>query len=127
MVAILIVEDDEHVRMLVESFLADEGHKTLSASSPEQATALFETDVEIDLLIVDITLNSDVHAGLTVARHAVEKRPNLKVLYTTGQGITDGMMALFVKNSAFLPKPFSIDQLKKALVQNFEIRSSGAN
>lgn len=127
MASILIVEDDEHVRILVESFLADEGHKTLSASTPEQATALLETDVEVDLLMVDITLNDDVHAGLTLAQKAIEKRPKLRVLYTTGQGVTDGMKALFVKNSAFLPKPFSIDQLKTALVLNFEIRSAGAN
>jgi DNA-binding NtrC family response regulator len=125
--SILVVEDDEHVRVLVESFLADEGHQTLSASTPEQATALLESNAEVDLMLVDVTLNGDVHAGLTLAQSAVEKRPKLKVLYTTGQGITDGMRALFVKNSAFVPKPFSIDQLKKALVLNFEIRSSGAN
>jgi DNA-binding NtrC family response regulator len=88
---------------------------------------LLESNAEVDLMLVDVTLNGDVHAGLTLAQSAVEKRPKLKVLYTTGQGITDGMRALFVKNSAFVPKPFSIDQLKKALVLNFEIRSSGAN
>jgi hypothetical protein len=32
-------------------------------------------------------------------------RPELKILYTSGQAVTDGMTALFVKNSAFLPKP----------------------
>ena len=74
--SILVVEDDEQVRVLIESFLEDEGHKTLSASTAEQATALLETDVEVDLLMVDITLNGDVHAGLTVAQSAVESVRN---------------------------------------------------
>ena len=76
MASILVVEDDEQVRVLIESFLEDEGHKTLSASTAEQATALLETDVEVDLLMVDITLNGDVHAGLTVAQSAVESVRN---------------------------------------------------
>ena len=38
-------------------------------------------------------------------------RPELKVLYTSGQAVTDGMAALFVKDSAFLPKPYTVEQL----------------
>jgi hypothetical protein len=37
------------------------------------------------------------------------------------------MRALFVPRAAFLAKPFSVDQLKKALFINFEMRSPGAN
>ena len=51
MASILVVEDDEQVRVLVVSFLEDEGHKTQSASTAEQATELLETDVEVDLLM----------------------------------------------------------------------------
>jgi hypothetical protein len=39
------------------------------------------------------------------------ERPELKILYTSGQAVTDGMLALFVKNSAFLPKPYTVEQL----------------
>jgi DNA-binding NtrC family response regulator len=125
--SILVVEDDEQVRVLVESFLADEGHHTLSASTAEEAIALLEGGAKVDLLFVDITLHGDIHGGLTLAQRVVEARPDLKVLYTTGRGITDGMRALFVQRAAFLPKPFSVDQLKKTLFMNFEMRSPGAN
>jgi DNA-binding NtrC family response regulator len=125
--SILVVEDDEQVCVLVESFLADEGHHTLSARNAEQTTDLLEGGAKVDLLFVDITLNGDNRAGLTLAQRAVEARPGLKVLYTTGQGITDAMRALFVPRAAFLAKPFSVDQLKKALFINFEMRSPGAN
>lgn len=75
----------------------------------------------IELLFIDLT-QGDPEAGLSLARKAVELRPDLKVLYTSGQGVTDGMIALFVKNSAYLPKPYTGDQLKAALLIKFGIR-----
>ena len=119
---ILVVEDEEQVRVLAESILQEEGHTTLSAGTTEQALALLEGSEPIELLFIDLTLQSDPEAGLSLASKAVELRPDLKVLYTSGQGVTDGMIALFVKNSAYLPKPYTGDQLKAALLIKFGIR-----
>jgi CheY-like chemotaxis protein len=93
---ILVVEDEEQIRVLVESILVDDGHQALSAASTAQALAVVQTDHPIDLLFTDIRLGEDVggglvHAGLELAQQAVELRPELRVLYTTGYGITDGM------------------------------------
>ena len=119
---VLIAEDDEQVRVLAESFLQGEGHETLSASTIDQAIALLEGDKEIHLLFVDLGMQGDPEAGLKLATIAVEKRPELKVLYTSGQGVTDGMIALFVANSAYLPKPYTIDQLTATLLVNFNLK-----
>lgn len=121
MAAVLIVEDDEQVRVLAESFLQGEGHATLSAATTEQALALLESEEPIDLLFVALTMQDDPEAGLKLATKAVARRPNLKVLYTSGQGVTDGMIALFVENSAFLPKPYTIDQLTATLLIKFGV------
>jgi hypothetical protein len=67
-------------------------------------------------------MQGDPEAGLKLATIAVEKRPELKVLYTSGQGVTDGMIALFVANSAYLPKPYTIDQLTATLLVNFNLK-----
>ncbi len=127
MASILIIEDDEHVRVSAETCLADEGHQTITAGTAEQALALLEAGAEVDLVLVDVALNGDMHAGLTVARRAAEIRENLKVVYTTGQRVTDAMRALFVPRSAFLPRSFTVDQIRMALFSNFEIRSPGEN
>ena len=55
---------------------------------------------------------------------AVEHRSELKVLYTTGQGVTDGMKAMFVQASALLPKPYTVDQLQRSLEIHFGIASA---
>jgi DNA-binding NtrC family response regulator len=114
-VTVLIVEDDDQVRVLSESLLQAEGHQTLSAASPDQALAVLAGPEPIELLFTDLTLQGDPGAGLALATKAVELRPDLKVLYTTGQGVTDGMIALFVKDSAFLPKPYTLEQLQTTL------------
>ena len=67
-------------------------------------------------------LQGESEAGLRLATKACEIRPDLRVLYTTGQGITDGMLAMFVKNSAFLPKPYTVDQLTATLRLKFGFR-----
>jgi hypothetical protein len=69
-------------------------------------------------------LNTSVTArsgSLPLQTTAAERRPELKVLYTTGAGITDGMRARFVQNWAFLPKPYTVDQLQVTLSVRFGI------
>jgi DNA-binding NtrC family response regulator len=122
MAAILVVEDETQVRVLSESYLQDQGHETLSAANLEEALAVLEVAEEIDLLFTDVNLQGDIQAGLTLAQKATEQRPALKVLYTTGLAVTDGMKAMFVESSAFLPKPYTIDQLQTILTVNFGIK-----
>jgi DNA-binding NtrC family response regulator len=116
MAVILVVEDEEQTRVLVESILVDDGHQALTAAASAQALAVIQTDHPIDLLFTDICLGPDVgvgsvHAGLELAQQAVELRPELQVLYTTGYGITNRMKAMFVAGSEFLPKPYDINRL----------------
>lgn len=118
MAVVLIVEDEEQVRVLAESILQEGGHRTLSAATKDEALALIQTEAPIDVLFTDINLAQDAEAGSTqagleLAREAVTFRPGLCVLYTTGQGVTDGMKALFVEGGEFLPKPYDLNQLAK--------------
>ena len=121
---ILLVEDEEQVRVLAESFLQTDGHTTLSAGSTEQALALLGNSDPVDLLFVDLNIQGDPEAGLSLAAKAVEMRPGLKVLYTSGLGVTDGMIALFVENSAYLPKPYTVEQLGTMLSMKFNFHSA---
>jgi DNA-binding NtrC family response regulator len=115
MASVLIVEDEAQVLILAESYLQEHGHHTLSASTVTGATTLLDGDDQIDLLFTDIGLQDDLEAGLKLAAGAIERRPGLKVLYATGQAVTDGMKAQFVPKSAMLVKPHTVDQLLSGL------------
>ena len=119
MAVVLIVEDEEQVMVLAKSYLEEQGHTALSADSIDGALAILSGGQAIDIVFADIGLHGDMHAGLELAKQAVEQRPDVKVLYTTGQTITDGMKALFVDGSALLEKPYTVDQLSASLAVHF--------
>ncbi len=122
MVDVLCVEEDDTIRTLAGSILEANGYGTLSASTVDQAKALIESEKNIDVLFTEIGFLGDVEAGLRLVQDALEKRPDLAILYTSSQSVTDGMKALFAKNSAFLPKPYTGDQLITSLVVHFGLR-----
>jgi DNA-binding NtrC family response regulator len=115
MAFVLIVEDEPQVLVLAESYLREHGHNTFSATGATEAAALLEKPDQFDLLFTDIGLKDDPEAGLKLAAEAAKLRPGIKVLYTTGQTVTDGMRALFVPKSAMLAKPYTVEQLLTSL------------
>jgi DNA-binding NtrC family response regulator len=118
---VLIVEDEDQVRVLAESYLREQGHQTVSAASLEEALAVFDTVDRVDVMFTDVILKGDIHAGIALAKEAVQRRPDLKVLFTTGSAVTDGMKAMMVERSAVLEKPYTVDQLQTALSVHFGI------
>ena len=123
--AVLVAEDEPTVRTLAESIIAEFGCETFSAANAREALAVLDDGALITLLFTDINMpdGSDGLDGLELARRAVEIRPDLRVIYTTGGGLTDGMTALFVEGGTFLPKPFSREQLIEAIRGDSETAS----
>jgi CheY-like chemotaxis protein len=121
MATVLIVEDQAQVLALAQSFLEEEGYKTLSAATADDALAILTGPKVVDALFVDIMLNGDMQAGFELAKRAVELKPALKVIYSTGLSVTDGMKALLVPGSVILEKPYTVDQLLTSLSIHFGI------
>jgi CheY-like chemotaxis protein len=121
MASVLIVEDEDQVRVLAESYLREQGHQTASAATANEALAVFDVVERVDVLFTDVILKGHDHAGIELAKEAVQRRPDLKVLFTTGSAITDGMKAMMVERSAILEKPYTVDQLQTALSVHFGI------
>jgi CheY-like chemotaxis protein len=115
MAVILIVEDDVFIRQIAELLIQDWGHRTLSASDVDEALSLLRSPQHIDALFTDIYLKKAVLGGCELAHQAIKLWPKLRVLYTTGNSITDKMKALFVEGSHFLPKPYTQHQLQNAV------------
>ena len=115
--AVLVAEDEPTVRMLAESIIGDLGYATFSAANAREALALLENGAPITLLFTDINMPDppDGVDGLELARLAVECRPGLRVIYTTGGALTDGMTALFVEGGTFLQKPYTRERLIEAV------------
>ena len=119
MACVLVVEDEEQVRVLAAAIIQDAGYRTISAATTTEALALLQGDISIEALFADINLLDGGPSGIELARQARAMRPAIRVLYTTGDSVTDGTRALMVEGSAFLPKPYNPDQLSAAIAQLF--------
>jgi DNA-binding NtrC family response regulator len=115
MAVILIVEDDVFIREIAEMMIQDWGHQTLVASDVDEALVLLCSPQPIDALFTDIYLKAAVHGGCDLAQQAVALRPNLRVLYTTGNSITEKMKALLIEGTHFLRKPYTQHQLQTSV------------
>jgi CheY-like chemotaxis protein len=91
------------VRVLAEGIVQELRHDVLTAGTVDEALALLDGKHRIDLLFTDLKLLDHHHGGIEVAQKARGLRPDLPILYTTGEGVNDGTRALFVEGSIFSP------------------------
>ncbi|MFL5284297.1 MAG: ATP-binding protein, partial [Rhodopila sp.] len=108
---ILVVEDEPAVRDYSASSLRDLGYRVLAAADGKAALRLLARDETIALLFTDVGLPGGM-TGRQLADAARERRPQLKVLYTTGyarNAIVHG--GVLDPGTEMLPKPFSLATL----------------
>ena len=122
MAVILIVEDDVFIREIAEMMIQDWGHQTLSASDVDEALAILRSPQPIDALFTDIYLKTAVLGGCDLAIQAIALRPNLRVLYTTGNTVTEKMKALLIEGTHFLCKPYTQHQLQNSVKEMLAVQ-----
>jgi PAS domain S-box-containing protein len=107
---ILVVEDDVHMREMTAAALKDLGFTVIQCESAAVALEMLDLYPEIALLFTDIVMPN--MNGRMLADEAVKRRPDLKVIYTTGYTrnavVHNGVVDPGVN---FLAKPFTVDQL----------------
>jgi signal transduction histidine kinase len=80
---ILVVEDDEALRLYTVEILSDLGYSVVAAANAAAALDLIGRGPEIDLLFTDIVMPGGMN-GRQLADEAIRRKPKLKVLFTTG-------------------------------------------
>jgi len=80
---VLVIDDEEPIRMVVTMVLQDAGYRVLEAADGPAGLRILQSDARIDLLITDIGLPGGVN-GRQVAEAARGMRPGLRILFATG-------------------------------------------
>jgi DNA-binding NtrC family response regulator len=117
MSVVLVIEDEAPLLILAESVLKGEGYETLTAATVAEAQAIISSDQKLDVVVTDITLMEDAEAGLQIGQFLRQMRPGIPVLYTTGRGVTDGMIQMSIEPSGYLAKPYTDKQLTAAVAE----------
>ena len=108
---ILIVDDEADIRDLVAGILDDEGHRTRTAGSADEALAAVEAR-RPHLVFLDIWLQGSRLDGLQVLELIKAQHPDLPVVMISGHGnIETAVSAIKAGAYDFIEKPFKADRL----------------
>ncbi len=112
---VLVVEDEELVRKLVEQCLRGAGYRVLTAADGVAALEVWsEHEDTIDALVTDVVMPRMNGTALAEKIHA--KRPELPILFMSGYA-SDHIenVAIDAARTTFVAKPFSPGDLKRSL------------
>ena len=107
---ILLVEDEDAVRLFGARALRNKGYRVIEASSGEGALEVLHGEAAIDVLITDVVMPG--MDGVTLARLVRIERPAIRILLMSGYSEDAAPGELLAEEGIdFLPKPFSLSQL----------------
>lgn len=112
---ILLAEDDDAVREIVEGVLRRAGYRVLGSADPETVLEIGSHRAErVDLLVTDVVMPR--MEGTVLAKRLRGVRPGLKVLFVSGYPGDPVALGLDAPSETdFLAKPFQPDQLVAAV------------
>lgn len=108
---ILLVDDDDAVRSVAATMLAEIGYTVREADSGENALALLDHDREVDVLMTDLVMPE--MNGSQLAALARERLPDLTVLFVSGYA--DPLDDAWTLKHPLIRKPFGAADLHQAV------------
>jgi CheY-like chemotaxis protein len=110
---ILVVDDSQNIREMLEDFLDFEGHQPVLAKDGREALKLF-SEQDFDLVITDLGMPG--MSGWDLSRQIKQKNPETPIIIITGWGaqLSDEDCK---RNEVelLISKPFHLDQVKQAI------------
>jgi CheY-like chemotaxis protein len=102
--AVLLVEDEAIIRMVVSEHLREAGLEVIEAGSAEEALDALDDHPEVSLLFTDLNMPGDID-GLELARRVHRLRPTVEILVTSGRERLQN--ADLPDDGDFIEKPYS--------------------
>jgi CheY-like chemotaxis protein len=114
-ITVLVVEDNEMVREMVQEVLTGHGYTVLTAVDPHQAIELLaHITTRIDLLVSDVVMPG--MNGPELYEQLVVKIPSLKVVFISGYPINPSQRGGTVEDCInYLQKPFTAEALQERI------------
>jgi signal transduction histidine kinase/ActR/RegA family two-component response regulator len=123
---ILLVEDEEQVRLIAQALLIKLGFTVIEATNGREALELYQKNAaEITLVVTDVGM--PVMNGYELFRELKKLRPELPIIISSGFGDVDVSSKISRDDIAgLIGKPYSFDQLREVLkkvVEGMPIRT----
>jgi len=120
---ILLVDDEEGVRTLVQAVLKNGGYDVIEASNGVAALSAYEKNShKIDLVLTDVVMPQ--MNGLELGERLADKNPELAILYMSGYRDSQIGSAASQAVREFLNKPFTPDALLARVREVLDARTA---
>jgi DNA-binding NtrC family response regulator len=118
--SILLIDDDDSLRRVMEFSLTEAGHRVRAAASGEDGLRLFEQET-FDAVITDITMPG--MSGMEVLAKVRQREADIPVIIITAYGTIESAVEA-MKQGAFdyITKPVSRDELRLTLEKAIRMR-----
>ena len=107
---VLLVEDEELVRLVIGDELRDAGYEVVEASNGTEALDMLNNGAAVDLLFTDIRMPGEL-SGWDVAERARSVRPDIPVIYASG--FSDDQQRI-VPGAYYFKKPYRASAIIEA-------------
>jgi CheY-like chemotaxis protein len=108
---ILLVEPDGKARSLARFVLSRQGYRVIETDCSSTVLTLWESQsTNVDLLLTDVALPEGT-SGNALAEQLRQTRPELKVVYTSGE--TEDEVPMVAEQ--IIPKPYTAEKLLEAI------------
>jgi DNA-binding NtrC family response regulator len=115
---ILVVDDDDPVRVMLARLLRTQGYTVLQAAHAAEARAILDTQ-RPDLVISDIVMPGE--SGIELRRGILERWPELPVILISGYSAEGpAEFAARTPNTTFVQKPFAADHFLSLVERTLE-------
>jgi two-component system nitrogen regulation response regulator NtrX len=105
---ILVVDDEQGIREVLQDVLGDEGHRVIAVEDGFRALGTLETEA-VDLVILDVWLPN--MGGIDVLKRVREAWPDIEVVVISGHAnINMAVQAVKIGAFDFLEKPLSLEK-----------------
>ena len=106
---LLLVEDEDMVRVVAERALTRAGYTVTTASDGDEGLELVKAGAQFDMIVSDVVMPA--MDGPSMVREVRKLRPDLPVLFMSGYAEEQLRKEIAIDNAEFLPKPFSVQQI----------------
>ncbi len=111
---ILVVEDEQFVRMLAVDVVEDAGYEVIQAANADEAITALESCVDIGVVFSDIEMPGSLN-GMKLA-HCIRKRwPPIEIILTSGRSFPQGNE--LPSRVTFLSKPYQLSKLVEMVTE----------
>ncbi|MBS4044873.1 MAG: response regulator [Alphaproteobacteria bacterium] len=111
--AILVVEDEALIRMVIADQLRDSGYDVVETRSADEAVALMEKGLHVDVVFSDVNLPGRLN-GIGLVRWLRSQRPQIPVLLTSG-AISMQDIPADLRDTELLLKPYDVDEVVRRI------------